>query len=311
MKLIRPYRDDCRHLRLDDQDTLFFARQLEYVKSRTYDVLYSELSAFRLFPISTEAGPGAASLIYRSFDQVGQAKIISSWADDLPTVDAVGKEFPSPIRSIGAWYGWSLDDIRMARMAGVGLDTKKAMAAVRAHNQEINRIAWFGDEAYGLPGLATASDIPSQAAQNGGWTTADADSIVEDVNELLTSIISASSGVERANTVAMPSGEFAIASSARLSNTTQTAIGFLRANWPGVDFVPAEELAGWDSGDDAMIAFNRSEDKLSLEIPQPYEELPVQPKGLKFIVPTHSRCGGLLVYYPKSVAIRTGIQAAS
>lgn len=311
MKLVRPYKDDCRHLRLDANETVFFARQLEYVKARTYDVLYAELSAFRLFPISTEAGPGAKSITYRSFDSVGKAKIIAGHANDLPRVDVTAKEFPSPVRSIGASYGWSLQDIRSAMMAGVSLEARKAMAAVKAHNQEINRIAWFGDEEYGLPGLQGNSDITPSAALNGGWAGASADDMVEDVNEILTSIIENTSGVESANTVAMPPARFANLATARLSNTNVTALGFLRENWPGVTFTTAVELTEWDNGDDALLAFRRDEQKLSLEMPQAYEELPVQQKGLEFEVPTHSRCGGLIVYYPKSVAIRTGIQGGS
>ena len=44
---------------LDANESAFFARQLEYIKPKTYDILYPEYKAFRLMAVSTEAGPGA------------------------------------------------------------------------------------------------------------------------------------------------------------------------------------------------------------------------------------------------------------
>ena len=42
-----------------DDASVFFARELDYVKSQSYDVEYPELSALSLFPISNEDDPGA------------------------------------------------------------------------------------------------------------------------------------------------------------------------------------------------------------------------------------------------------------
>lgn len=36
--------------------SVFFARELDYVKTKSYDVQYPELTALTLFPISHEAG---------------------------------------------------------------------------------------------------------------------------------------------------------------------------------------------------------------------------------------------------------------
>lgn len=312
MKLVKPYRDDCRHLRLDTNETVFFARQLEYVKAQTYDVLYAELSAFRLFPISTEAGPGAKTITYRSYEKIGQAKVIAGHGNDLPRVDVIGREASSNVRSIGASYGWSLQDIRSAMMAGVNLNAQQAMAAVQAHNQVINSMAWFGDTAHGIVGLQTTGVVTnSQAALVGQWDQDDADVIINDVNELLTSIIQGSSGVESANVVAMPPDRLAKANTVRIGNTNVSALAYLKTVWPGVEFTQAVELTSWSGGHDALLGYRRDPMKLSLEIPQGYEELPVQMKGLEFEVPTHTRCGGLIVYYPGAIAIRTGIEGGS
>lgn len=108
-----------------------------------------------LLNISTEAGAGAEYITYRQYDSVGVAKIIANYADDLPRADVTGKEFTSPIRGIGIGYGYSVQEIRAAEMTGKALDARKASAAMKAHEQLINRLIFNGDAEYGLPGFLT------------------------------------------------------------------------------------------------------------------------------------------------------------
>jgi hypothetical protein len=213
----------------------------------------------------------------------------------------------SPVRSIGASYGWSLQDIRSAMLAGLDLESRKAQAAVRAHNQLMNTIAWNGDAAHNLPGLKTNTDIPSAAA-GVVFSAGTADQIIDAINDMITDMITLTNGVETPNTVVMQPGQLALLSAKARSTTSDTSVlAFLRAAWPGITFESAVELTDWSGSDDAMMAYRRADTHLSLEIPQPYEELPVERHALRFEVPTHSRFGGLLVYYPKSISIRTGI----
>ena len=98
--------------RTDADETSFFLRELEYVKSKTYDIVFPELKARKVIPVSFEAGPGAESITYRQFDQAGVAKIIANYGADLPRADVLGREFTSKIKSLGASYGWTVQEIR-------------------------------------------------------------------------------------------------------------------------------------------------------------------------------------------------------
>ena len=106
---------DLRH---DGDETAFFNRQLEFIKAKTFDILFPELKARSVLPVDFSAGPGAESITYRQFDQAGIAKIIANYAQDLPRADISGKEFTAKVRSLGASYGWTLQEIRAAKMAG-------------------------------------------------------------------------------------------------------------------------------------------------------------------------------------------------
>lgn len=70
-----------------DQAAVFFARELDYVKSQSYDAEYPEMTALSLFPISSEADQGAETIIYHTYDKTGLAKIIDNYSTDLPRAD--------------------------------------------------------------------------------------------------------------------------------------------------------------------------------------------------------------------------------
>ena len=67
---------------MDANESIFFARQLEYVKAQTYDIKYPAMNALNLFPVDTSAGAGAKTITYRQYDSVGAAKVIANYAQD-------------------------------------------------------------------------------------------------------------------------------------------------------------------------------------------------------------------------------------
>ena len=119
-------------LRLDGDEQVFFDQQLALVKARTYDVQHKALKALTLLPVSVDQDPGATHVIWRSYDQVGMAKIIADYANDFPRADIAGVEHSSPVKDLGMSYGYSIKEIRRAQKAGVALDMKRAEAARRA-----------------------------------------------------------------------------------------------------------------------------------------------------------------------------------
>lgn len=307
---------------LDANETVFFARELEYIKAQTYDVMYPQLKATQLIPVSTNAGAGAEAITYQQFDQLGMAKIIANYADDLPRADVKGKEFTAPVRSIGASYGYNVQEIRAAQFANRNLEQRRANAARRAVEQKINNIAWFGDADNNLMGFVNHPNVTRVAAPlNAGltstlWANKTADEILKDMNSLANGIVELTKGVEMPNTLLMPIDQYTlIASTARSANSDTTILEYFLMNNPfikRVEWVNELKDAGVGvspivAGGDVMIAYDNNPDKLTLEIPQPFEQFPAQERGLEFLVNCHARCAGNIIYYPLSVAIMEGI----
>src|SRR5690554_5233059 len=108
---IAAYIDAHMDRRLDSRETAMLARQLEYIKAQTYDVRYPAFKARTFIPVSTEVPPGAESITYRQWDQYGMAKVIANYADDLPLVDVVAREFTTKVKSLGEAYQYSIQDL--------------------------------------------------------------------------------------------------------------------------------------------------------------------------------------------------------
>lgn len=305
------------HLNLDASETFFFQRELDYIKARSYDVLFPRLKALTgLFPISTEAGPGAEVITFTQYESTGLARIIASYADDLPTADIRGKQFTSQVRGIGVSYGYSRSDIRAAMMAGKPLQQRVANAAKLANDQLANQIAWFGDTQFNIQGFLYAPNVPAAPVENDGtggnteWTTKTPDQILRDMNDLCNSIFALTNGVEAPDTLILPNAQYAlIASTPRSANSDTTILEYFLQNNPfvtNVDWV--YELAGaGPNNEDIMVAYHNNPDKLTLELPMPFTQYNPQERNLNLVIPCESRIGGVIIYYPLSISIGEGI----
>ncbi len=313
---------------LDSDETIFFQRELEAVKARVFEKDYPALKGLMLFPQSSEVGEGAESIVYREFDRTGVAKIIANYADDLPRADVTGKENISPVRSVGAAFGYSVQDIRAAAHAGRPLVPRKANAARQSVDQKLNRIAWEGDPTHGLVGVLRipntnlVTPVTAAAAPNGtGWNAASGktpDEILEDLGNLIQAVRDNTNGVEEPDTVVLPITEFGYISRVPRSATSDTTIlEFFRRTHPEIRTVEsAVELAlgandiapsGAVGATNVAMAYVRDPDKLTFEMPMPFRMHPVQERNLEFVVNTEARCGGIIAYKPLSIAFMEDI----
>lgn len=301
--------------RFDANESVFFARQLEFVKSQTYDIKRVGLNALTLIPVSTAIPEGATTHTYRQYDSVGMAKVIANYANDLPRADVTGKEFTNPIRSIGNAYGYNVQEVRSAMYAGINLNGKKAMAATRAHQEKINQLAFSGDADNGLPGFLTNSNVPEVTLLADGtgssktFATKTADKIVRDINALINKVITQSKGIHRVTEVWLPIEQYALIATTQNSAASDTTIlAFLQQVHPGVQFKQVVELDGSGAGGtDRMYAMENTMENWQLEIPMMIKQYAPQQVGLEFQVPVESRFAGVIIEYPLAFAFADGI----
>lgn len=311
------------NMRFDSVDdaTVFFARELDYIKAKTYDKVYPEFSAVNHFPITHEIPEGAESMTFYSYDKTGMAAIINNYATDLPRADAKGTPTTVYVKSVGDSYGYSVQEMRASRMAGKSLDTRKADAARYVADRTVNTIAFAGDKENGLVGvLSTDNNVPlytlSEASSKSGstaWKDKTAAEILGDINGMFAYMSEITNDVERADTLMLPPSVYIDISTRQIPNTGFTIKKFVLDNAPYLkEIVSAPELAekATDTNPykkNVAFLYTNDKDKFSLEIPMPFYQHALQSKNLEVEVPCEERVAGIVFYYPMSALIAAGV----
>lgn len=298
---------------LDAAEGIFFKRELEHIKARTYDVKYAALTYRDLIPISMEGGEGITSITYETYDRVGMAKLINAYAADLPRADIKAKETTVPVKRGASSFAFTIDEIKAAARTGRPLPQRRANAARQSIEELFNQIAWYGNADAGLEGVFSHPNIPRANAPTGTWSGATADQILADINAGFTQVDVDTLGVERATKLLLPRAQWNLIMTTPLgTNYDRTIAKFVVENSPFIssleDIKAVNELAGaGTAGVDVALYYDPSPDKLQFEIPEDINFLDEEVKSLERVTPVTATTGGLNVYYPLSMLIQEGI----
>lgn len=303
-------------MRLDSNESVFFNRELAYVKAKSYDAKYAELKGLSLIPISTEAGAGVNEIIFHQYRGVGFAKVIADYAKDFPRVDIYGEEKAVKVKGIGDSYGYSIKEIRASQRTGKNLDQRRAITARRAHDEMMNRMALKSNVADGTFGLLDFPGITEVTLQADGtsssktWASKTPDQIVRDINDLVNAVMEPTSAREVPDTLLLPIAQYNDLASRRIGEAGEkTLMRYILDNSPYIKRIDwLSELKNFGAGGTNRALVGRfDEEHLTLEIPQPFEQFEAQQEGMEFTIPCHSECAGTIIYYPLAFAYADGI----
>ena len=302
---------------MDSQAALgFVTSQTSHIETQVNARKMPQIQYPGLIPVDTTAHPFAKSVTYFSSDKVGQAGWINGNAGDIPLVNGDMAKHETQVFMAGIGYGFGLEEVQQAQMLGLNLAADGAMAARRACEEMIDRVAISGDSTKGLEGLINNSSVTVASAVTGGWTAATADQILGDVNAALQVVSTATNYVALSDTLLLPPSRMNLIASRRLGDTSMTILEFLLKNniytaQTGqplvIRTVRALETAGVGSVQ-RMIAYRRDPEVLKLHMPMAHRFLSAFTKTALYTeVPGIFRLGGLDIRLPKEVIYVDGI----
>lgn len=305
-------------VRLDANETPLFLRAAEFVLAQTYDVKYPQYTALQYIPVSGEGGPGVDTIVYRQYDEVSVAKLVNNYATDFPRVDVKGKEFRQAVFSIGNSYGWNVQEIRRALHDGLPLDAMRARVAREAHVRLHNKIAIYGDKEAGLQGIVYHPNVTKAAAVTGSWVAGvtNNDLILKDVTTAILGPYLLTKGIETVDTCLLPQDKYSLLATTPYSTLNPTfLLKILQEANPGVRFAPMFELGsmavnprtGASSATNVILTFRADPSKVWFALPQDFEQMEPDKQGMDYVIPCHSRTGGVITPYPLSIRITDGI----
>ena len=280
---------------------LFTARQLEVVRNKIYEEKLPQMNGLALVPISSEAPEWAETIVEKIYSHAGMAKIIANYADDLPRADVAAEERAVKVKSIGASYGYNLQELKAAVANQTDLPTAKARAARRAVEIKMNQIALLGDEEYGLNGFINHPNL-GETSITGSWKTQAAEKILEDLDNLYNTVVLQSKGVHQPTHLIVALSDYQTLGSKYLNNSSKTSVlEFFQKKYPNLTIQGIWELEKAGSGGkNLVICYEKNVDNLNLELPKDFEQLPAQERNLELVVNCLARVGGVFLRYPLS-----------
>jgi hypothetical protein len=313
------HRLSTTHTTFDADGTVFFARQLEIIESRIYRKKYAEYKARECIPVTNEGGEFATQYTYRVFDRVGEASIINrSNPTVIPIVDITAKEVTQKIVPIAIATEYSIFDIASAQKANLPLEAEKVMAMRDATERKIDRLAWMGDDDYGVQGLLTNSLIPTANVVNGSggfpeWDTKTPSEILFDILDAIASILALTKDVEIPDTILLPTYQYNLLIQPRSDVSDTTLLKWLAENVPvlngdvtaikSIPFLVGQGVGGTDR----MVVYRRDPEKLNLIIPFEFALANPVAQDLGYKISSRALTGGSVVRYPLSLTFRDSI----
>lgn len=303
----------------DAQSALAFVMaQASIIELQVNATVYPEIQYPGLIPVDTSGSEFATSATYFSSDRHGAAGWINGNADDIPKAGTTRNKLETPVYTAGIGYGWGWEEIGRAQLLGINLANDDAMAARRAAEEMIDRVALEGDTEKGFEGLYDNSAVTPYAATTGNWGSATGDQIAADINNALANVFNGTNTTALADTLLLPWTKWNLIATKRMdaNGSPDTVLEYIRRR----NILTAQtgrpltirgvrnlDTAGV-SGAARMIAYRRDPMVLKLHLPMPHRFLPVYQSGpLRWDVPGVFRLGGLDIRRPKEVVYVDGL----
>jgi hypothetical protein len=304
----------------DANETLLMAKSLEHYYAKNYEVKYPPSKGRLIVPINTTVNTGANSHTYKQTDEMGEAKILDSYADDVPMVGVKGAEFSEKIVPIADGYFISIQDLRAAAFSGQDIDGRKALAARKVMERKLDKLIALGDAGVAMKGFANHASVPLETAAgtlNGGWDAATNADIIEDLEFMSKQVYDRTLGTRgdpdqgEGVTIALPTTKFSLLAARKINDYSDTTL----LEWAKAKLLFVKEITSWgrlNTADAALtgpraVVYVKDPDVVECVIPQDFEQMAPQAKGLGWQINCHMRWGGVVWREPKAATYYDGL----
>lgn len=288
-----------------DQMGIWTIEQLTQTLKRQYEASYPQTSALALFPVTTEISPTARRFEYLKMDGVTAAKIIADYTDDLPTVDATASEESGLVHRLGNAWLISIDEIKTGAALGSSLSDRKAALAREGHETLVNRLVFKGSKPHKILSVFDHPNVTRVSSAAGAW--ADGEKASDELTDLIEKMETLTNGQHKITDIVIPPSQRKILAK-RMPETTMSYLQWFESQNNGITISSIAELEDIDGlGTKAVLAYEKDPLNMSIEIPEVFNMLPMQPKDLHFKVPCTSKTTGLIIYRPLTLIMLVGV----
>jgi hypothetical protein len=294
---------------IDANETGAFARELEAIQAGVIEKKFPNLVGATLVPLAgAHIFPGARSHTYREIDAWGEAELLEEFSlDDFPSAEVKGSEVNGKIRSFGAKYSYTFEDLRAKPSLSWDVTARKEVAARRAMEEKIDKLIMTGGGPF--TGLLSNGNSQDDTAACGtpdfetGVEATDTATILKTFRTMVAQARIASKGTYNEFDFVV-SLAISIKLNLFVPNTTvasgTTVADFLLNHVQGVRSIttsPVLDAAG-GGGKDRMLMFPRDPEVIDCLLPIRFEQFAPQLTGMAFVIPCHGKYAGLRIFQP-------------
>lgn len=291
---------------LDPGAGLWFQGQLNQILPTVLREKPTSYNGLSLFSKKTNVNPGANTFEQRMYTESGIAAWIENYSQDLPRVGVNAKTETFHTKRMGDSYGWTLDELKAARMTGTPLETDLGVAARRAIEEKHNKTVWLGDENVGLHGVLNYPYVPhitlAQPITSGAATVA---ALIRALFDFVDGIESLTKQVARGTRLMMPTSAYQYISTTESDADGVTILNWIKACRPELTILKVPEL---DNDYHAL-----GTDRFVCDAPGVFEwvvpgnemfiQEDIERENLYFKVNCHGKSGGVVTNWPLEAAI--------
>lgn len=303
-----------QEVRADADDGLFFARQLEEIDPRRFEVKYKPLGRWReVLPLKATV-PGLDRITYRIEDVTGDVEPVTvGRSTTVPYVGISTEEFSNKVVIKTVGYKYTVTELHRAAFAGVPLQDRYQKSVLRAYEKNLDKTMFTGDSQEGLEGLFNHTGVSNNAAaapatgSDKSWAGGDKtnDEILADVRGMVTTVANQSEENYNSNNtrfVLMVSRTpFDKLKDRQATGTDTTIMNFILNNDYGIGEIKIlPELNGIGTGgtDLAVLMPMMDPEVSEAQVSDSILWSPVQFHDLDIRFPSVQYHGGVVVRYP-------------
>ena len=286
-----------------------------------------DVSSFTLSNAGTPGGLGTGSGVGNGKSWAGKnaTQITSNNLDISKTVN--------PLRVWAQELGYTVIELESAAKVGRPVDQQKFEFLQLKHQMDIDEQVYYGDTGTGDKGMLNSTLITNNkivvngASAHTPWVSKTPAEILADVNELITSVWSASAYAVMPNRILLPPIVFGYISTTTVSTAGNVSILkyleenniTVRANrGGGLQFFPCKWLVGLASGGtlgtpgnittsyDVMYCYTKEKNRIRFPMTM-MQRTPIQFQGLYHLTTYFCRLGVVEVVYPETAGWRYGV----
>lgn len=304
-------------IRMDDESLVLTQEQVKATLTKIYERDYSQrfkAANGEIQPVRVWNEYAAKKYIeIGEYDYFGLAEVIADWSKGGPRVGVKLRRQMYPIRTVGDHCAWSWEEILFARGENIPLEQKNLAATRIAFEAKFNKVCYFGDPDYGLPGLFTSN--------LGRLTAASTIRAASGFDAKAAIVLNAITALKEQNDLAMPKilvlpdkqaqdlGTTTRATAGSSSESVLTSILNLQKDLGQIEKVVVDNnLKGaGTNGEDCMLILPDDEEEIVFVLAMDYNALPVQQTNLEYVVHALGRIVGAVVTRIDSGVIVEGI----